>query len=74
MVLEEAVRLGRVAFLLAGSLEEEVARAIENRFPGVRVLSVSHPELTLEENLGHAREFFEQSLRKLVEEEGWTMQ
>ena len=74
MVLEEAVRLGRVAFLLAGSLEEEVARATENRFPGVRVLSVSHPGLTLEENLGRSREFFEQSLRKLVEEEGWTMQ
>ena len=74
MVLEEAARQGRTAFLLAGSLEEEVVRETENRFRGVRVLSITRPELTLEENLGCTREFFEQSLRKLVEEKGWTMQ
>ena len=73
MVLEEAARQGREAFLLAGSVEQGVAKATEERFPRVRVLSISRPELTLDENLGRSREFFEQSLRKLVEEEEWKI-
>ncbi len=73
-VLGEAVREGRAAFVLAGLAEEEAVRAAEERFPGVRVLSLSRPELSLEKNLGRTREFFEQTLRKLVEEEEWTMQ
>ena len=73
LLLEKAHRHGKTVFLVAGSIQDDICPVLKDRIPGLKTFSVSRPGLPLSENLKRSREFFEQTLRKIVQDEGWPL-
>jgi len=73
LLLEMAQRRGKRVFLIAGSIQDDLGPVLKVRIPGLKTFSVSCPDLPLSENLQRSREFFEQTLRNIVQDEGWPL-
>ena len=73
-VLELAYRAGKPVFVLAGVVSEETRLEVRQNFTRVFLYPIGRSGLPLKENLSRTREFFEQTLQKIVEEREWTKQ